>query len=95
MVNVIQQCLAEGDNDSAIKGFELFDGLLLLVCKCNSLRIHNLRELLLILKNLQETPLLSDHFQQLIEFVLIVSRNNQYDDSVRVMALQFLIWVAS
>ena len=37
MVNVIQQCLEEGDSDSAIKGFELFDGLLLLVCKCNSL----------------------------------------------------------
>lgn len=33
MVNVIQQCLEQGDNDSAIKGFELFDGLLLLVCK--------------------------------------------------------------
>ena len=58
------------------------------------MRLHNLRELLLILKNLQETPLLSNHFQQLIEFVLIVSRNNQYDDSVRVIALQFLIWVA-
>ncbi len=37
MVNVIQQCLEEGDNDSAIKGFELFDGLLLLVCKFSSL----------------------------------------------------------
>ncbi|CAB4443681.1 unnamed protein product [Rhizophagus irregularis] len=72
MVNVIQQCLEQGDNDSAIKGFELFDGLLLL-----------------------ETPLLSNHLQQLIEFVLIVSRNNQYDDSVRVMALQFLIWVTN
>ncbi|CAG8438463.1 984_t:CDS:10 [Funneliformis caledonium] len=70
MVNVIQQCLEAGDSDSAIKGFELFDGLLLL-----------------------EIPLLSNHLQQLIEFVLIVSRNNKYDDSVRVMSLQFLIWV--
>jgi hypothetical protein len=44
---------------------------------------------------IQETPLLSNHLQQLIEFVLIVSRNNQYDDSVRVIALQFLIWVTN
>lgn len=38
MVNVIQQCLEQGDNDSAIKGFELFDGLLLLVCKLNLMK---------------------------------------------------------
>jgi len=32
MVNVLQQALAENDEDAATKGFELFDTLVLLVC---------------------------------------------------------------
>jgi len=32
MVNVLQQALAENDEDAATKGFELFDTLILLVC---------------------------------------------------------------
>ncbi|CAG8674754.1 3854_t:CDS:10, partial [Acaulospora morrowiae] len=72
MINVLQQCLNDGDVESALKGFELFDTLLLL-----------------------ETPFLSIHLPQLIDFVLSVARNTKYDKSIRVMALQFVIWVAA
>ncbi|CAG8515602.1 454_t:CDS:10 [Diversispora eburnea] len=68
MINVLQQCLNDGDNDSVIKGFELIDSLLLV-----------------------DTPLISHHFPQLIEFVLAVASQPNYDESIRVMALQFLI----
>ncbi|KAG9295040.1 hypothetical protein G9A89_017834 [Geosiphon pyriformis] len=69
MVNVLQQCLNDNDEDSANRGFEVFDGLLML-----------------------EVPLLSNHIPQLIEFFLNVAQNKDYQGSMRVMALQFLIW---
>ncbi|KAF0447599.1 ARM repeat-containing protein [Gigaspora margarita] len=72
MVNILIQCLKDGDNDSTIKGFELFETLLMM-----------------------DAPLLSNHLPQLIEFALTVARNIEYDESVRIIALQFLIWVAT
>ncbi|KAL1920186.1 uncharacterized protein VTP21DRAFT_1332 [Calcarisporiella thermophila] len=70
MVTVLQQCIAEGDENGAEKGFELFDNCLML-----------------------EAPLLSDHLAQLIEFFLNVASNQQCDDSIRVMALSFMMWI--
>ncbi|RUO95897.1 armadillo-type protein [Jimgerdemannia flammicorona] len=71
MVNVLQQCLTENDEDNASKGFEVFDTLLML-----------------------EIPLLSTHLAQLIDFFLNVGANQQYDGSIRIMALSFLMWAA-
>ncbi|CAG8721801.1 8732_t:CDS:10, partial [Cetraspora pellucida] len=72
MVNILIQCLKDGDSDSTIKGFELFETLLMM-----------------------DAPLLSNHLPQLIEFALTVARNIEYDEPVRIIALQFLIWVAT
>ncbi|CAG8556198.1 1412_t:CDS:10, partial [Racocetra fulgida] len=41
----------------------------------------------------QDAPLLSNHLPQLIEFALTVARNIEYDEPVRIIALQFLIWL--
>ncbi|ORX93243.1 ARM repeat-containing protein [Basidiobolus meristosporus CBS 931.73] len=71
MVAVLQQCLADSDEDSASKGFEVFDSILML-----------------------ETPLLSKHIAELIDFFLGVSANQEYDGSMRVMALSFMMWTA-
>ncbi|CAO3697035.1 unnamed protein product [Umbelopsis ramanniana] len=71
MVNVLEQCLAESDEENAGKGFEVFDTLLML-----------------------DTPLLSNHLAQLVEFFLNVGANREIDDSLRVMALSFLMWAA-
>ncbi|CAG8543455.1 8473_t:CDS:10 [Ambispora gerdemannii] len=69
MVNVLQQCLTENDENSATECFEVFEALLTL-----------------------EAPLLSNHIPQLIEFFLNTAQNKELDDSLRIMALQFLIW---
>ncbi|OZJ01999.1 hypothetical protein BZG36_04727 [Bifiguratus adelaidae] len=71
MVNVLQGCLHENDEENATKGFEVFDTLLML-----------------------ETPLVSKHLSQLVEFFINVGANKEYDESIRVMGLSFLMWAA-
>ena len=39
-----------------------------------------------------EAPLLSPHFTDLVHFYIQISCNQQYEDSLRVMALSFLMW---
>ncbi|KAI9008307.1 ARM repeat-containing protein [Gaertneriomyces semiglobifer] len=68
MVSVLQECLAT-DQDKAVKGFEVFDNLLVI-----------------------EAPLLTRHLTQLVQFFVQVAANTDYDDSVRVSALSFLMW---
>ncbi|OBZ84924.1 putative importin subunit beta-4 [Choanephora cucurbitarum] len=71
MVNVLEQCLKESDEESAGEIFEVFDTLLML-----------------------DAPLLSTHLVDLIRFFLTVGSNRELDDSLRVMALSFLMWAA-
>lgn len=71
MVNVLEQCLKEGDEESAGEIFEVFDTLLML-----------------------DAPLLSNHLVDLIRFFLSIGSNRELDDSLRVMALSFLMWAA-
>ncbi|KAI8380680.1 armadillo-type protein [Blakeslea trispora] len=71
MVNVLEQCLKESDEESASEIFEVFDTLLML-----------------------DAPLLSTHLVDLIRFFLTVGSNRELDDSLRVMALSFLMWAA-
>ncbi|CAO3649803.1 unnamed protein product [Mucor fragilis] len=71
MVNVLEQCLTEGDEESAGEIFEVFDTLLML-----------------------DAPLLSNHLVDLIRFFLTIGSNRELDDSLRVMALSFLMWAA-
>ncbi|KAI8882389.1 ARM repeat-containing protein [Backusella circina FSU 941] len=71
MVNVLEQCLKEGDEESAGEIFEVFDTLLML-----------------------DAPLLSNHLVDLIRFFLGIGSNRELDDSLRVMALSFLMWAA-
>ncbi|KAG1647193.1 hypothetical protein G6F44_000087 [Rhizopus delemar] len=71
MVNVLEQCLKEGDEESASEIFEVFDTLLML-----------------------DAPLLSSHLADLIHFFLTIGSNRDLDDSLRVMALSFLMWAA-
>ncbi|KAI9485167.1 MAG: armadillo-type protein [Benjaminiella poitrasii] len=71
MVNVLEQCLKEGDEESSSEIFEVFDTLLML-----------------------DAPLLSNHLVDLIRFFLTVGSNRNLDDSLRVMALSFLMWAA-
>ncbi|KAI9363287.1 armadillo-type protein [Pilaira anomala] len=71
MVNVLEQCLKEGDEESASEIFEVFDTLLML-----------------------DAPLLSTHLVDLIKFFLTIGSNRNLDDSLRVMALSFLMWAA-
>ncbi|KAI8069064.1 armadillo-type protein [Gilbertella persicaria] len=71
MVNVLEQCLKESDEESASEIFEVFDTLLML-----------------------DAPLLSNHLVDLIRFFLTVGSNRELDDSLRVMALSFLMWAA-
>ncbi|CAO3665897.1 unnamed protein product [Rhizopus microsporus] len=71
MVNVLEQCLKENDEESASEIFEVFDTLLML-----------------------DAPLLSSHLADLIQFFLTIGSNRGLDDSLRVMALSFLMWAA-
>ncbi|KAL9542102.1 hypothetical protein MBANPS3_008780 [Mucor bainieri] len=71
MVSVLEQCLTEGDEESAGEIFEVFDTLLML-----------------------DAPLLSNHLVELIRFFLAIGSNRELDDSLRVMALSFLMWAA-
>ncbi|CAO3681569.1 unnamed protein product [Rhizopus stolonifer] len=71
MVNVLEQCLKESDEESASEIFEVFDTLLML-----------------------DAPLLSSHLADLIRFFLTIGSNQDLDDSLRVMALSFLMWAA-
>ncbi|KAI8988658.1 armadillo-type protein [Pilobolus umbonatus] len=71
MVNVLEQCLKEDDEESAGEIFEVFDTLLML-----------------------EAPLLSNHLSDLIHFFLGIGANREVGDSLRVMALSFLMWAA-
>lgn len=71
MVSVLEQCLKEGDEESAGEIFEVFDTLLML-----------------------DAPLLSNHLVDLIRFFLTIGSNRELDDSLRVMALSFLMWAA-
>ncbi|KAJ1941977.1 hypothetical protein EC988_006616, partial [Linderina pennispora] len=72
MAQVLQKCLAAGDEDSASKCFEVFNGMLLL-----------------------ETPLLNRHFSELIQFSISVGTNTDLEDTLRIMALNFLVWTAT
>ncbi|KAI7878296.1 ARM repeat-containing protein [Lichtheimia hyalospora FSU 10163] len=71
MVNVLERCLENNNEESAAEIFEVFDTLLML-----------------------DTPLLSTHLVELIRFFLSVGSNRDVDESVRVMALSFLMWAA-
>ncbi|ORX55218.1 ARM repeat-containing protein [Hesseltinella vesiculosa] len=71
IVNVLEQCLKESDEENAAKIFEVFDTMLMV-----------------------ETPLLSNHLADLIRFFLQVGGNRELEDSIRVMALSFLMWAA-
>ncbi|KAI7861966.1 armadillo-type protein [Spinellus fusiger] len=71
MVNVLEHCLNEGDEENASEIFEVFDVLLML-----------------------DAPLLSNHLFDLIRFFLTVGSNRELDDSLRVLALNFLMWAA-
>ncbi|KAJ1889126.1 hypothetical protein LPJ66_008201, partial [Kickxella alabastrina] len=42
-----------------------------------------------------ETPLLNRHFAELIEFSINVGSNEEFDDNLRIMALNFLVWTAT
>ncbi|KAJ2317705.1 hypothetical protein GGI00_006729, partial [Coemansia sp. RSA 2681] len=42
-----------------------------------------------------EAPLLNRHFGELIEFSINVGSNEELDDNLRVMALNFLVWTAT
>ncbi|KAJ2159639.1 hypothetical protein GGF46_002884 [Coemansia sp. RSA 552] len=42
-----------------------------------------------------ETPLLNRHFGELIEFSISVGGNQELDDNLRIMALNFLVWTAT
>ncbi|KAJ1963137.1 hypothetical protein GGI12_002236, partial [Dipsacomyces acuminosporus] len=44
---------------------------------------------------LLETPLLNRHFGELIEFSINVGSNEDLDDNLRIMALNFLVWTAT
>ncbi|KAI8325113.1 ARM repeat-containing protein [Martensiomyces pterosporus] len=72
MAQVLQKCLANNEEDSASRCFEVFNTLLLL-----------------------ETPLLNRHFGELIEFSINVGGNEDLDDNLRIMALNFLVWTAT
>ncbi|KAJ1984508.1 hypothetical protein H4R33_004360 [Dimargaris cristalligena] len=67
MVNVIEDCLSNGDEEGVSHGFDVFDSLLVL-----------------------ETPLLTKHFADLVQFFMTVAGNRQYPDSIRSMALSFI-----
>lgn len=41
---------------------------------------------------LQETPLLSKHMPQMVEFFLRCGGNKNYDTSLRIMSLNSLTW---
>ncbi|KAI8917699.1 armadillo-type protein [Powellomyces hirtus] len=69
MVAVLQQCVASGDDDEAVKGIEVFDNLLVI-----------------------ESPLVSRHMPQLVEFFAGISANKDNGGKVRVAALSFLMW---
>ncbi|KAI9246087.1 armadillo-type protein [Phascolomyces articulosus] len=71
MVNVLEECLKNDDEESAGEIFEVFDTLLML-----------------------DTPLLSNHLVDLIRFFLSIGANQEVNESVRVMALSFLMWAA-
>ncbi|KAF7724391.1 hypothetical protein EC973_001116 [Apophysomyces ossiformis] len=71
MVNVLEQCLKENDEENAREIFDVFDTLLML-----------------------DAPLLNTHLVDLIRFFLNVGSNRELDDSLRVMALSFLMWAA-
>ncbi|KAJ2795544.1 hypothetical protein H4S07_006457, partial [Coemansia furcata] len=42
-----------------------------------------------------EAPLLNRHFGELIEFSINVGSNEELDDNLRIMALNFLVWTAT
>ncbi|KAJ3012062.1 hypothetical protein HKX48_006511 [Thoreauomyces humboldtii] len=69
MVAVLQQCVANGDDNEAVQGIDVFNNLLVL-----------------------ETPLISKHMPQLVEFFVGLSANKDAASSVRVAALSFLMW---
>ncbi|KAI8824519.1 armadillo-type protein [Fimicolochytrium jonesii] len=71
MVAVVQQLVANGDEDDAVRGMEVFDSLLLL-----------------------ESPLVSRHMPQLVEFFVGIGGNKDNAPKVRVAALSFLMWSA-
>ncbi|KAL0079053.1 armadillo-type protein [Phycomyces blakesleeanus] len=71
MVNVLEKCLEDNDEESASEIFEVFDILLML-----------------------DAPLLSTHLVDLIRFFLTVGANRELEDSLRVLALNFLMWAA-
>ncbi|KAJ1852953.1 hypothetical protein IW147_005805 [Coemansia sp. RSA 720] len=72
MVQVLQKCLAGGEEEFAQRCFEVFNGMLIL-----------------------EAPLLNRHFGDLIEFSISVGSNQELEDSLRVMALNFLVWTTT
>ncbi|KAI9310977.1 armadillo-type protein [Dichotomocladium elegans] len=71
MVNVLEQCLENNNEEGAAEVFEVFDTLLML-----------------------DTPLLSTHLVELIRFFLTVGSNREIEESIRIMALSFLMWAA-
>ncbi|KAI9106207.1 ARM repeat-containing protein [Phlyctochytrium arcticum] len=69
MVSVLLDCLNSGDEQSAVRGFEVFDSLLVI-----------------------ETPLLSRHMPELVQFFVQVGSNKEYESRARVSALSCLMW---
>lgn len=72
IVQTLQQCLPDGNEDYAGRCFEVLNALLLL-----------------------EAPLLKRNFGELIEFSIGVGSNEELDDGIRVMALNFLVWITT
>ncbi|RHZ58604.1 hypothetical protein Glove_372g18 [Diversispora epigaea] len=67
MINVLQQCLNDGDNDSVIKGFELVDSLSLVQCLNDGDNDSVIKGFELVDSlSLVGTPLFSHYFPHLI-----------------------------
>ncbi|QRW00314.1 importin subunit beta-4 [Ceratobasidium sp. AG-Ba] len=69
MIDVLSDCLQNGNEEGARSVFDVFETLLIL-----------------------ETPLLSKHMPEMVQFFLQCGGNRNYDGSLRIMSLNSLTW---
>ncbi|KAL1407538.1 hypothetical protein Q8F55_006971 [Vanrija albida] len=69
MLNVLQQAIADGDDDAVKHGYDVFETLLII-----------------------DTPLVSKHVAELVQFFLGVAANREVEEDMRCGALNVLSW---
>jgi hypothetical protein len=86
MITVVGQCVEAGNEEGGRQLFDVFETLLILVSD-DPFSQSPPRS-----RPVQETPLLGRHVPEFVQFLLACGANKNYEEELRILAMNALNW---